>query len=75
MFKMNCQKYFAKLQKMKKAQSTIKSIKIGKQPGTTYCLGCKDYTQKKWKWQIKYSEESFTVLFANLINQDFWSKK
>ena len=40
---MNCQKYFAKLQKMKKAQSTIKSIKIGKQPGTTYCLGCKDY--------------------------------
>ena len=22
-----------------------KTIKIGKQPKTTYCLGCKDYTQ------------------------------
>ena len=31
--------------KMKNAQSKIKLIKIGKQPGTTYCLGCKDYTK------------------------------
>ena len=30
---------------MKNAQSTIKLIKIGKQPGTTYCLGCKDYAK------------------------------
>ena len=30
---------------MKNAQSKIKLIKIGKQPGTTYCLGCKDYTK------------------------------
>ena len=29
---------------MKKTQSKIKPIKIGKQLGTTYCLGCKDYT-------------------------------
>ena len=29
---------------MKNTQSTIKPIKIGKQSGTTYCLGCKDYT-------------------------------
>ena len=41
---MNCQKYFAKLQKMKNTQSTIKPIKIGKQFGTTCCLGCKDCT-------------------------------
>ena len=40
---MDCQKDFTKLQKMKNTQSTIKPIKIGKQSGTTYCLGCKDY--------------------------------
>ena len=30
---------------MKNTQSKIKSIKIGKQPGTTYGFGCKDYKQ------------------------------
>ena len=28
---------------MKKTQLKIEPIKIGKQPGTTYCFGCKDY--------------------------------
>ena len=28
---------------MKNTQSKIKAIKIGKQPGTTYCFGCTDY--------------------------------
>ena len=28
---------------MKNTQSKIKLIKIGKQPGTTYCFGSKDY--------------------------------
>ena len=42
---MDCQKHFVKLQKMKNIQSTIKPIKIGKESATTYCLGCKDYTQ------------------------------
>ena len=41
---MDCQKYFAKLQKVKNTQSTIKPIKIGKQPGARYCFGCKDFT-------------------------------
>ena len=45
MFKMGCQKHFTKLQKMKNTKSEIKPIKIGKQSGTTYCLGYKDYTQ------------------------------
>ena len=31
---------------MKNTQSKIKAIKIGKQPGTTYCFGCKNYTKK-----------------------------
>ena len=30
---------------MKNTQSKIALIKIGKQPGTTYCFGCKDYTK------------------------------
>ena len=30
---------------MKNTQSKIKPNKIGKQPRTTYCFGCKDYTQ------------------------------
>ena len=30
---------------MKNTKLNIKPIKIGKQPGTTYCFGCKDYTK------------------------------
>ena len=33
-----------RLQRMKNTQSEIKLIKTGKEIGTTYCLGCKDYT-------------------------------
>ena len=72
---MDCQKYFTKLQKKKSTQSEIKTIKIGKRPGTTYCFGCKDYTQdfrpESWKWQIKYTEKNLTVLFVDPISQGF----
>ena len=44
MFKMDCQKCFTKLQKIKNTQSKIKPIKTGKEIGTTYCLSCKDFT-------------------------------
>ena len=44
MFKIDC-KNFTKLRKMKITEAKIKPIKIGKQPGTTYFFGCKDYTQ------------------------------
>ena len=37
-------KILCQIKKMKNTQSTIKPIKIGKQSGTTYCLGWKDYT-------------------------------
>ena len=30
---------------MKNIQLKIKPIKVGKQSGTTYCSGCKDYTK------------------------------
>ena len=29
---------------MKNMRSKIKPIKLGKQSGTTYCFGCKDFT-------------------------------
>ena len=46
-FKMDFQKCFTKLQKMKNTQSKINPMKIGKRPGTTYCSGCKDFTRSK----------------------------
>ena len=30
---------------MENKQSNLKPIRIGKQPGTIYCFGCKDYTK------------------------------
>ena len=38
---------------MKKQQSEIKPIKLGKQPGTTYCLGCKDFTHNFRPQKVK----------------------
>ena len=52
-----CQKHFTKLQKMKNTQSKIKSIKIGKQLGTTYCFGCKDYTQNFRPEKVKMTNK------------------
>ena len=59
---------------MKNMQSKIKPIKIGKIPETTYYFGCKDYTQNFRSEKVKmtkYLEKNITVLFVNLINQDF----
>ena len=46
-------KKLTKLQKMKNTQWKIKSIKIGKEPGTTYCFGCKDYIKNFRPQKIK----------------------
>ena len=54
---MDCQNYFAKLQKMKNTQSTIKPIKIGQQYGTTYCFGCNNYTQNFRPEKVKMASE------------------
>ena len=59
---------------MENTQSKIKPIKTGKKVGITYCLGCKDYTdnfKSQEKKKIKYLEKNQTVLFVNLVNQDF----
>ena len=59
---------------MKNTQSKIKLIKIGKQSGTTYCFGCKDYTQnfrrEKVKMTNKYLEKNLTGLFVDQISRE-----
>ena len=67
---MICQKHFTKLQKMKNTQSEIKPIKIGKRPGTTYCLGCKDFTHNFRPQEVKMTnkvlrEKSNCVVFSS----------
>ena len=57
MFKMDYQKHFSKLQKMKRTQSTIKPITTGKHSGITYCLGCKDYTQNFKPEKVKMTNK------------------
>ena len=70
-----CQKHFTKLQKTKSIQSKIKLIKIRKQPGTTHCFGCKDYTQnfrpQEVKTTNKVPREKSNVLFVDQISQGF----
>ena len=44
MFKMYCQKNTTHNIRHEKRLKKIKPIKTGKKIGTTYCLGCKDYT-------------------------------
>ena len=42
---------------MKNTQSKIKPIKIGKQSGTTYCFGCKDYTKNFRPEKVKMTNK------------------
>ena len=57
MFKIDCQKHFTKLQKMKNTQSEIKLIKIGKRPETTYCFGCKDFIHNFRPQEVKMTNK------------------
>ena len=42
---------------MKNTQSEIKPIKFGRRPGTTYCLGCKDYTHNFRPQEVKMTNQ------------------
>ena len=48
---------------------------MGKRPGTMYCSGCKDYMKSFKPQEAKITNielrENLTVLFVDLINQDF----
>ena len=55
---------------MKNTQSKIRLIKTGKEPKTTYCLGCKDYTQNFQPQEVKMAnkvlrEKSHSVVFRS----------
>ena len=55
---------------MKNTQSKIRPIKTGKEPKTTYCLGCKDYTQNFQPQEVKMAnkvlrEKSHSVVFRS----------
>ena len=43
---------------MKKQQSEIKLIKLGKKPGTRYCLGCKDFTNNFRPQKVTMTKKS-----------------
>ena len=42
---------------MKNTSSIIKLIKIGKELGTTHCLGCKDYTHNFKPEEVKITNK------------------
>ena len=42
---------------MKNTKSRIKPIKSGKQSGTTYCFGCKDYTKNFRPQEVKMTNK------------------
>ena len=42
---------------MKNTQSKIKPIKTGKELGTTYCLGCKDFTHNFRPQKVKMTNK------------------
>ena len=42
---------------MENTQSKIKPIKVGKQSGTTYCFGCKDYTKNFRPEKVKMTNK------------------
>ena len=63
---------------MKNTQSKIKSIKIGKKPGTMHCLGCKDFTNNFRPQEVKMtkcSEKNQTVLFVDLMSIKIFKTK
>ena len=43
---------------------------MGNKGGTTYCLGCKDYTDNFKPQEVKMSlEKNQTMFFVDLVNQ------
>ena len=45
---------------MKSVLSNLKPIKTGKQPGTTYCFRCKDYTKNFKLEKVKMTNKVVT---------------
>ena len=56
---------------MKSILSDIKPTKIGKQPGTTYCFGCKDYTKNFRPEKVKMKNKVVREKSHCIVCQDF----
>ena len=64
---------------MKNTRSKIKPIKLGKQFGTTYCFGCKDFTHnfkpEKVKMTSKILREKSDSVVCRSNKSSFLKKK
>ena len=64
---------------MKNTQSKIKPIKTGKELGTTYCLGCKDFTHNFRPQEVKMTNkmlrEKSNCVVCPLNKSRFFLKK
>ena len=56
---------------MKNIQSKIKPIKIGKRPGTTSCLGCKDFTHNFRPEEVKMTNKVLREKSNCIVCQGF----
>ena len=56
---------------MKNTQSKIKAIKIGKQLGTKYCFGCKDYTKNFKPEKVKMTNKILREKYNCVVYQYF----
>ena len=52
---------------MKNTQSKIKPIKIRKQPGTTYCFGCKYYMQSFRPEKVKMTNKVLKEIYHCVV--------
>ena len=50
-------KYYIQCKDMKNTQSIIKAIKTGNKIGTTYYLGCRDYTHNFKPQEVKMTNK------------------
>ena len=60
---------------MKNTKSKIKPIKIGKQSGTTYCFGCKNFRPQEVKMSYKVLREKFHCVVCRSNKSRFLKQK
>ena len=54
---------------MKSILSDLKAMKTGKQPGTTYCLGWKDYTKNFRPEKVKMTNKVVREKFHCIVRR------
>ena len=52
---------------MKNTKPKIKPIKIGKQSGSKYCFGCKDYTKNFRPQEVKMKNKILREKFHSIV--------